>query len=237
MFEYLMPQLFLRSYSGTILDDSCRGCVAEQMAYGRRHQVPWGISESSFAALDAALHYRYQSFGVPTLGLKRGLGEDLVIAPYATALAALVRPRAALDNLRRLRSEGAEGSFGFYEAVDYSSGRLAAGSGPRLVRSYMAHHQGMLLVALTNCLLNSPMVRRLEREPIVRATDLLLQEKSPRSPPIVETERHESVRGESGRTGPPDEPSPDDSEYSQPAHATAFQRPLHRYGDQLRSWI
>jgi cyclic beta-1,2-glucan synthetase len=194
MFEYLMPQLFLRSYAGTILDDSCRGCVAEQIAYGKRHQVPWGISESAYAALDSALDYRYQSFGVPSLGLKRGLGLELVVAPYATALAAMMRPGTALENLRRLRAAGAEGPFGFYEALDYTKQTLLEQRNSPLVRSYMAHHQGMILVALTNCLLDSPMVRRLEQEPMIRATDLLLQEKSPRSAPIIETDGEEAVR-------------------------------------------
>jgi cyclic beta-1,2-glucan synthetase len=194
MFEYLMPQLFLRSYAGTILDDSCRGCVAEQIAYGKRHQVAWGISESAYAALDSALDYRYQSFGVPTLGLKRGLGQELVVAPYATALAAMVRPGTALENLRRLRAAGAEGPLGFYEALDYTKQTLLEKRNSPVVRSYMAHHQGMILVALTNCLLDSPMVRRLEQEPIIRATELLLQEKSPRSAPIIQTDGEEAVR-------------------------------------------
>jgi cyclic beta-1,2-glucan synthetase len=186
MFEYLMPRLLLDTYRGTLLDESYRSVVARQIEYGRQHGVPWGISESGFNALDKALDYQYQSFGVPGLGLKRGLGQNLVIAPYATALALVVRPRAALENFRSLRAAGALGNHGFYEAVDYTRDRLSEERRPALVRSFMAHHQGMTLVALDNCLLGEPMVRRFHAEPMVRSTELLLQERVPRVAPILE---------------------------------------------------
>src|SRR5262249_9456044 len=125
MFEYLMPRLLLRDYPGTLLDESRRGAVARQIEYGRQARVPWGVSESGFSALDARLDYQYQAFGVPGLGLKRGLARDLVVAPYATALALAARPRAAVDNFRALAAERAEGPYGFYEAVDYTRDRLA----------------------------------------------------------------------------------------------------------------
>jgi cyclic beta-1,2-glucan synthetase len=194
MFEYLMPRLWTQSYRGTLLDESRRSAVDRQIQYGREHRVPWGISESGFNALDAALDYQYQSFGVPGLGLKRGLGQNLVIAPYATALALAVRPRAALENFRRLRAEQVEGSFGFYEAIDYTRDRLVEKRQPAVVRSYMAHHQGMSLTALVNCVLGEPLVRRFHAEPIVRATELLLQERVPRSAPLQEVYSDESAR-------------------------------------------
>ncbi|MCS6852425.1 MAG: glycosyl transferase family 36 [Gemmataceae bacterium] len=186
MFEYLMPRLLLRAYPGTLLEDSWRTAVDRQIEYGRQNRVPWGISESGFNALDAHLDYQYQSFGVPGLGLKRGLGKDLVIAPYATALALAVRPRAAVANFAALAAAKGEGPFGFYEAIDHTRDRLSEKRRPAVVRSYMAHHQGMTLVALVNCLLGEPMPRRLHAEPMVRATELLLQEKLPAAAPLVQ---------------------------------------------------
>jgi cyclic beta-1,2-glucan synthetase len=186
MFEYLMPRLVFCDYPGTLLDVSYRAAVDRQIEYGRQNRVPWGISESGFSALDAALDYQYQSFGVPGLGLKRGLARDLVIAPYATALALAVHPRAAVDNLRALAAEKAEGPYGFYEAVDYTQDRLREKRRSAVVRSYMAHHQGMALTALANCLLGEPMPRRFHAEPMVRATELLLQERVPASAPVLQ---------------------------------------------------
>jgi len=184
MFEYLMPRLLLRGYSGTLLHESCNAAVARQIEYGQQHRVPWGISESGFSALDVALDYQYQSFGVPGLGLKRGLGQNLVIAPYATALALAVRPHAALDNIRAFVADNAEGRYGLYEALDFTRDRMVEKRRPALVRSYMAHHQGMSLVAMANCLFGNHMVRRFHREPMVRATELLLQERVPSSAPL-----------------------------------------------------
>ena len=174
MFEYLMPQLLLRRYADTLLQESCEASVAEQMAYGRKHRVPWGISESAFSSQYVSFDYQYQTFGVPTLGLKRGLAQDLVIAPYATALAAIVRPHDALRNFRHLAAEGALGKYGFYEAIDYTRSRLPENHRSLVVRCFMAHHQGMSLTALANCLLGEAMVRRFHAEPMVRATELLL---------------------------------------------------------------
>jgi cyclic beta-1,2-glucan synthetase len=193
MFEYLMPRLLLRGYPGTLLEESCHGAVARQIEYGRETGVPWGISESAFSALDGALDYQYQSFGVPGLGLKRGLAQDLVVAPYATGLAAIINPRRALANFRRLAAEGADAAYGFYEAIDYTRDRLLKKRRSLLVRSYMAHHQGMTLVALANCLLGGPMPRRFHAEPMVRATELLLQERVPRSAPVMQPHSDETT--------------------------------------------
>jgi cyclic beta-1,2-glucan synthetase len=217
MFEYLMPRLLLRNYPDTLLDQSSRGAVARQIEFGRQMRVPWGVSESGFGALDAALDYQYQSFGVPGLGLKRGLSRDLVIAPYATALALLVRPHAARENLQALAAERGEGPYGFYEAVDYTRDRLREKRRATVVRSYMAHHQGMTLAALTDCLLDSPLVRRFHSEPMVRATELLLQEKMPRVAPVVDLHEDEvapapvvrdGVLPMSRRINTPDTPHP-----------------------------
>jgi cyclic beta-1,2-glucan synthetase len=192
IFEYLMPRLLLRGYGGTLLDESDKGAVARQIEYGRQMRVPWGISESGFYALDAALDYQYQSFGVPGLGLKRGLSRDLVVAPYATALAVMLRPHAARENFRALAQLRCEGRYGFFEAIDFTRDRVTERRQPVVVRSYMAHHQGMTLAALANCLLDWPMVRRFHAEPAVRATELLLQERVPRVAPLLDLHEDET---------------------------------------------
>ena len=160
--------------------------VARQIEYGRQKQVPWGVSESAFNLLDAAKDYQYQSFGVPGLGLKRGLGHDLVVAPYATALATAVEPVLACRNFELLRSLGAEGAYGFYESLDFTPERVPKGQRYVVIPSYMAHHQGMALVALANCVLGDIMPHRLHAAPMVRATELLLQERVP----ITGSRRH-----------------------------------------------
>ena len=193
MFEYLMPALVMRAPALSLLDQTHRLVVARQMSYAAELGVPWGISESAFNARDLALTYQYSSFGVPGLGLKRGLSDDIVIAPYATALAAMVEPEAAVRNFARLRSAGASGTYGFREALDYTARRLPEGATVAIVKSYMAHHQGMALVALGNVVNNRAMVERFHADPIVEATELLLQERMPRDV-LVARPRAEEVK-------------------------------------------
>ncbi|HYN22161.1 MAG TPA: glucoamylase family protein, partial [Thermoanaerobaculia bacterium] len=152
MFEYLMPALIMRSPAHSLLDQTCRLVVQGQIRYGARRGVPWGVSESAFNGRDLELTYQYSNFGVPGLGLKRGLSEDLVVAPYATALAAMLEPEEARRNFARLERAGGRSRYGFYEAIDYTSTRLPDGQELAVVRAYMAHHQGMTLVALANVL-------------------------------------------------------------------------------------
>jgi len=185
MFEYLMPRLLLDPPPGTMLDVAYKATVARQIEYGRETRVPWGISESGFFVLSAEGDYQYQSFGVPGLGLKRGLGKDLVVAPYATLLATMIDAPAAVANFAALRAVGGEGPFGFYEAIDFTPDRLDKGERCRVVKSYMAHHQGMALCAIANRLLNDTHCRRLDAEPAVRAVELLLQERVPLDAPEV----------------------------------------------------
>ncbi|MCU7856983.1 MAG: cyclic beta 1-2 glucan synthetase, partial [Candidatus Thiodiazotropha sp. (ex Lucinoma borealis)] len=180
MFEYLMPQLIMPSYDHTLLHQTCKAAVSRQIEYGRQRAVPWGISESCYNATDMNQVYQYRAFGVPGLGLKRGLGEDLVIAPYASALALMVMPQEACRNLQTLAADGFVGAYGFYEAVDYTPSRVLRGNSHAIVRAFMAHHQGMSLLALEHLLLNQPMQRRFLSDPLVRATDLLLQERVPK---------------------------------------------------------
>ena len=176
MFEFLMPSLLMNTPYGSLLDHTCRMVVERQIAYARRRGVPWGISESAFHERDLNLTFQYSTFGVPELGLKRGLGEDLVVAPYATGLAAMYAPRAAAANFSALEALGARGRFGFYEALDFTRERVPETSSAALVRAYMAHHQGMLLVALANVLLDATMRRHFHAEPRIRAAEILLQE-------------------------------------------------------------
>ncbi|MGB8541663.1 MAG: glucoamylase family protein [Candidatus Acidiferrales bacterium] len=180
MFEYLMPALVLRSPAGSLLSQTYEQVVARQIEYGEERGVPWGISESAYNARDMDFTYQYSSFGVPGLGLKRGLSEDLVIAPYATALAAMIEPSAAVHNFGRLAQAGGKGFYGFYEALDYTGSRLPEGKNVAVVRAYMAHHQGMTLLSAANVLHDGVMQTRFHAEPIVRATELLLQERTPR---------------------------------------------------------
>ncbi len=180
MFEYLMPSLVMPSYADTLLDQTLHASVDRQISYGRQRDVPWGISESGYNATDASLNYQYRAFGVPGLGLKRGLSEDLVVAPYASVMALMVNPLAAVQNLKRLADLGLAGTFGYYEAIDYTPARLSRGQTGAIVRSYMAHHQGMSLLSLAHLLLDQPMQRRFESDPEVQATLLLLQERIPK---------------------------------------------------------
>ena len=184
MFEYLMPMLVMPSYENTLLDETMRGAVERQVRYGRQRGVPWGISESGYNTTDAHLNYQYRAFGVPGLGLKRGLAADLVVAPYATMMALMVDPKAAVLNLARLADEGLASTYGFYEAIDYTPSRLPRGEKSAVVRSHMAHHQGMGLLALAYLLLDRPMQRRFESDRALQATLLLLQERVPRAVPF-----------------------------------------------------
>ena len=194
MFEFLMPMLVMRAPANSLLEQTHRLVVARQMQYASEQGVPWGISESGFNARDLAQTYQYSSFGVPGLGLKRGLSDDLVIAPYATGLAAMVDPEAAVRNFARLAKAGGSGRYGFREALDYTSRRLPAGATVAVVKSYMAHHQGMTLVSLGNVLHNRVMVERFHADPIVEATELLLQERMPRNV-LVARPRADEVKG------------------------------------------
>jgi cyclic beta-1,2-glucan synthetase len=202
MFEYLMPLLLMRTYPGTLLDQSCRMAVKQQIRYGRQRGVPWGISESAYNLVDRPGHFQYKAFGVPGLGLKRGLADELVVAPYATALSAMVDPAEAARNLGRLEKEGALGALGYYDAVDYTSRKpeeseaVPAGGQTSgvVVKSYFAHHQGMTLLSLANILLSDVMVDRFHADLRIQATELLLQERIPQKAPAIEPRPAEETR-------------------------------------------
>ena len=184
MFEYLMPLLVMSTFDDTLLDRTCHAAVAQQIAYGAVRKVPWGMSESGYNATDIQLNYQYRAFGVPGLGFKRGLSDDLVVAPYASAMALMVSPHAACTNLRRIAALGIEGKYGFYEAIDYTPARLTRGQPFAVVRSFMAHHQGMSFLSCAYALLDRPMQRRFEAYPPFQATELLLHERIPKAAPV-----------------------------------------------------
>lgn len=181
MFEYLMPELVMPSYENTLLHQTNLASVNRQIEYGAQREVPWGLSESGYNLVDANLNYQYRAFGVPGLGLKRGLEENLVIAPYASMLALMVSPLKACNNLQLQLNQGFAGEYGFYEAIDYTPGRVPRGSTYSIVRSYMVHHQGMGFLSLAYVLLGKPMQKRFESELRFNATLLLLQERIPRT--------------------------------------------------------
>jgi cyclic beta-1,2-glucan synthetase len=216
MFEYLMPALFLPSDAGRLLGQSERAAVSAQRRYGEKLGLPWGVSESGYAARDSAHRYQYQAFGVPGLGLKRGLSEDYVVAPYASALALAVAPTAATANLRWLEKLGMCAQYGFFEAADFTPDRRPVHGDFTPVRAYMAHHQGMIAAAIGNALNDNILVRRFRREPHMHATDLVLQERVPwEFPPELATEA-ETTAPDLARTptptlrgwAAPNEPSP-----------------------------
>jgi cyclic beta-1,2-glucan glucanotransferase len=195
MFEYLMPLLVMRAYPGTLLEETYNAVVKRQIQYGEQRSIPWGVSESAYNAQDLEKNYQYRAFGVPGLGLKRGLAEDLVVAPYASILAAPLTPSEVLDNLEVLTKEGAWGRFGFCEAIDYTPERIPPNhKGGVVLRTWMAHHQGMSLLALDNLLNRSPMQARFHADPRIQAADLLLQERVPQlvalKDPPAETAEH-----------------------------------------------
>jgi cyclic beta-1,2-glucan synthetase len=213
MFEYLMPSLVMRAPAASLLAQTNALIVWRQRTYAEKRGMPWGISESEYDVRDAEQTYQYSSFGVPDLGYKRGLADNLVIAPYATGLAAMIDPTAAAANFRRMTDLGARGTYGWYEALDYTQSRLPNGTKMAIVRAFMAHHQGMLLVGIGNALHDGRMRARFHAEPIIRASELLLQERMPRDFAVA--------RSPSELTGPADQaaastaPDPD-RHYSSP---------------------
>jgi len=192
MFEYLMPALVMQTFPFTLLDQTHKGSVKRQIAYGAERGVPWGVSESAYAVRDRLHTYQYRGFGVPDLALKRGLSKELVIAPYATVLAMLVEPRQALKNLATLELEGALGPYGFRDALDYT--RPAPGSRKTIVCTFMAHHVGMSIVALNNALNRQIWPRRFHLDPLVRSAELMLQERIPRRLTVQDVQGDDAAR-------------------------------------------
>ncbi len=189
MFEYLMPPLVMEERQGGLLNQSGVLAIRRQISYARQLGTPWGISESAFNARDHDLNYQYSNFGVPSLGLKRGLGQNAVIAPYASLLATQYAPEEALANLEKLEKLGALGRYGFHDAVDFTPTRVPEGETCAVVYNYMAHHQGMAIAAVANVIFNGRLRTRFHSDPVIEAAELLLQEKAPREIPILTVKR------------------------------------------------
>lgn len=181
MFEYLMPALLMRIYEGTFLWDSCYTAVDSQISYGQQKHIPWGISESGYYDFDANMNYQYRAFGVPKLGFKRDLSEDLVVSPYASLIGLSLQPQAVMNNIMHFYDLKMLGPYGFYEAVDFTQTRLPSGQHSAIVQSYMTHHQGMILLAICNYLLDDTMIRRFHVDEHIQSVELLLQEKIPQN--------------------------------------------------------
>jgi cyclic beta-1,2-glucan synthetase len=202
LFEYLMPLLIMRSSPETLLDDSCHLVVRRQREYADALDVPWGISESAYNLVDRLGQYQYKAFGIPGLGMKRGLGDEVVVAPYASALALAIDPEASTDNLRRLAGSGLEGQYGLLESIDYTrrgaerpeAGQPVTSTTGVVVQTYMAHHQGMILIAIANALKSDRMIERFHSDVRVKATELLLQERVPRDVATIVPRPHEEAR-------------------------------------------
>jgi cyclic beta-1,2-glucan synthetase len=184
MFEYLMPLLLQNTYANSLLHRAVSKAVDVQINYGRKRNVPWGISESAYGNLDLNKTYQYMAFGVPVLGLKRLMKSQVVVAPYASMLAISFRPKATVENLKRLEALGLYQEYGFYEAIDFSRKASKEGETGVVVKAYMAHHQGMGFVSLINFLQDNRFRKRFHADPRVKAFEPLLQERIPTLPPL-----------------------------------------------------
>lgn len=189
IFEYLMPPLIMKNYRGTLLNQSYFGVIRSQIDYGDKRKVPWGTSESGYYAFDFDFNYQYRAFGVPELGLKRGLSRDMVVSPYSTILALPFSPLEAAKNIRKLELLGLKGYYGLYEAIDFTPQRVLSSNGYEIVKSYMAHHQGMIIVAINNYINNEIMVKRFHSHPMIMAGEFLLQERPPILSKIIKEEK------------------------------------------------
>ncbi len=206
MFEYLMPPLVMKEPQGSLLNQTSKLIIKRQIQYGRQKNVPWGISEAAYNGRDREMNYQYTNFGVPGLGLKRGLGQNTVIAPYATILAAQFMPHEAVENLERLKHIGALGRHGYYDAVDFTPQRVPEGARCAVVLNYFAHHSGMSIAAIADAVFEGRMRDRFHSDPVIESAELLLQEKAPREIPAdtVRTEAEERTSKDETEVQSPD---------------------------------
>ena len=177
-FEYLMPNVNLERFKGSILDEACKFSIMSQIEYAKKLGVPWGISESAFNLRDLNNNYQYKAFGIPWLGLKRGLDEDIVISPYSTFLSLEDKLEDGIKNLKEIEADGCLGKYGFYESIDYTPVRVGKNR-KKVVKTYMAHHQGLILLSVNNILRNNILRKRFNMNPEIEASNILLQERMP----------------------------------------------------------
>ena len=191
-FEYLMPNINIPKYKGSLLDESCKFMIMSQMEYAKKLQIPWGISEAAFNLKDLHSNYQYKAFGIPWLGLKRGLADEMVVAPYGSILAITDYPKEVYQNLKRLEEYGMYNKYGFYESIDFTPERLKKGSKSATVKTYMAHHQGLILLSINNLFNNNILQKRFMQNPEINAISILLQETMPETA-IITKENKEKV--------------------------------------------
>lgn len=192
-FEYLMPNINIKKYEGSLLDESCKFMVMSQIKYSNRLGIPWGISEAAFNLKDLNANYQYKAFGLPWLGLKRGLGDEMVVSTYGGVLAISDYPKEVLQNLKTLESYGMFGKYGFFESIDYTPSRLPSGKKYAVVETYMAHHQALILLSINNLINDNILQKRFMQNPEIKAIDILLQEKMPVDM-LVTKERKEKLK-------------------------------------------
>ena len=235
MFEYLMPPLVMKEPQGGILNQTSNLVIRRQIQYARSKQIPWGISEAAYNGRDREMTYQYTNFGVPGLGLKRGLAQNTVIAPYASALAAQFMPHEAVENLRRLRLIGAMGRYGYYDAVDFTPQRVPEGDRRAIVQNYMAHHQGMSIVAIANAVFEGRMRDRFHSDPVIEFGGIA----APGKGAARCSGRHRQAGGGRTQQGRNLRSQPRHARNPQPPQGTArdqchVQRPLFGDGDRDR---
>ena len=188
-FEYLMPNINIPKYPGSLLDESCKFLIMSQKEYNKKLKIPWGISESAFNLKDLNNNYQYKAFGIPWLGLKRGLADEIVVAPYASIMAIIDEPIEVLKNLKQLEKLGMYNKYGFYESIDYTPTRLRKNETKAIVKTYMAHHQGLILLSINNLMNNNIIQKRFVQNPEIEAVDVLLQERMPENIIITKEEK------------------------------------------------
>ena len=188
-FEYLMPNINIPQYPGSLLDESCKFLIMSQKEYNKKLKIPWGISESAFNLKDLNNNYQYKAFGIPWLGLKRGLADEIVVAPYASMMAIIDEPIEVLKNLKQLEKLGMYNKYGFYESIDYTPTRLRKNETKAIVKTYMAHHQGLILLSINNLMNNNIVQKRFVQNPEIEAVDILLQERMPENIIITKEEK------------------------------------------------
>lgn len=192
-FEYLMPNVNIKKYEGSLLDESCRFLLMSQKEYAKKLGIPWGISESAFNLKDFNSNYQYKAFGIPWLGLKRGLADEMVVSSYGSILALPDIPKEVIQNLKHLEQEGMLNQYGFYEAIDYTPNRLTNGQTSAVVKTYMAHHQGLILLSINNLINHNILQERFMGNPSIKAVDILLQERMPEDV-IITKEKKEKIQ-------------------------------------------
>ena len=189
-----MPNINIPKYKGSLLDESCEFLIMNQIEYSKKLGIPWGISESAFSLKDLHSNYQYKAFGIPWLGLKRGLADEMVVSSYGSILAITEKPKEVIENLKILEKQEMYNKYGFYEAIDYTPERLSKGRKYEPVKTYMAHHQGLILLSINNLFNNLILQQRFMRNPEIKAISILLQERMPEKAIITKENKEKAEK-------------------------------------------